>query len=246
MAAESLRALLASVGLLNAARALENDQRQLRFRLRRRLSGADRRMASTYLREATTPKLQIGCGANVLPGWLNTDRYPDAKAVMHLDATQRFPLPDDAFERVFSEHMIEHVPFADAVAMLRECRRVMRKGGRIRIATPDLAFLIDLCRRDPSQLQRRYLEWSTQTFISGAPYADPTFVVNNFMRAWGHAFIHDERSLRSAFEQAGFTQIVRCDVGTSADPAFRNLENESRMPAGFLRLETMVLEGAKP
>jgi predicted SAM-dependent methyltransferase len=246
MAADSLRALLASFGLLNAARALQNDQRQLRFRLGRRLSGADRRMASGYLRDATAPKLHIGCGANVLPGWLNTDRYPEANGVMHLDATRRFPLPDDAFDRAFSEHMIEHVSFADAVAMLRECHRVMRKGGRIRIATPDFAFLLDLCRRDPSELQRRYIEWSTQTFVAGAPYADATFVVNNFMRDWGHAFIHDERSLRSAFEQAGFAQIVRSDVGTSTDPAFRNLENESRMPPGFLRLETIVLEGAKP
>jgi hypothetical protein len=71
-------------------------------------------------------------------------------------------------------------------------------------------------------------------------------VVNNFMRNWGHAFIYDERSLRIAFAQAGFAQIVRGEVGTSADPEFFNLENESRMAPGFVRLESIVLEGTKP
>jgi hypothetical protein len=45
---------------------------------------------------------------------------------------------------------------------------------------------------------------------------------------------------------AGFTNIVRCDLQESEDPALRKLENEARLPLAFLRLETLTLEGAKP
>jgi hypothetical protein len=46
-------------------------------------------------------------------------------------------------------------------------------------------------------------------------------------------------------EKAGFTKIVRCDLSESKDGALRNLENEKRMPKGFLKLESLTLEGTK-
>ena len=46
-------------------------------------------------------------------------------------------------------------------------------------------------------------------------------------------------------KQVGFTNIVKCDLGESEDPELCNLENEKRLPAGLLRLETVTLEGIK-
>ena len=54
--------------------------------------------------------LHIGCGNHVLPNWWNTDLVPYSSHVMGMDATGRFPFPDESFDRVYSEHMIEHVP----------------------------------------------------------------------------------------------------------------------------------------
>ena len=245
MASESglVRRALGAVGLLNGLRTVARDQRQLRMRLRRRIAGTDRRLVASYLRDCQEARLHVGCGSHVLAGWLNCDAEPADDGIGYLDATRPFPLPAGAFGRVFSEHMIEHVPFAGGVAMLRECRRVLRTGGRIRIATPDLAFLLDLARGGLSDLQRQYVEWSTREFIAGAPYADPAFVLNNFMRDWGHAFIHDERSLRHALGEAGFVDVIRCPLLDSPDPTLRGLENAARMPPGFLALESLVLEG---
>ena len=48
-----------------------------------------------------------------------------------------------------------------------------------------MPFLIDLYRNDKSDLQNQYIEWSSRTFIADAPYADDTFVINNFFRDWG-------------------------------------------------------------
>jgi hypothetical protein len=65
------------------------------------------------------------------------------------------------------------------------------------------------------------------------------------VRDWGHQFIYDEKTLRLSLERAGFTNIVRCDLNHSEIDSFKNLENESRLPAGFLKLETLTLEGTK-
>jgi predicted SAM-dependent methyltransferase len=213
---------------------------------RRWLRGVDRSVTERYLQGHEVRKLHLGCGRNLLDGWLNSDFFPKSPAVLHLDARGRFPFADSQFDYVFSEHMIEHIAYADGAAMLRECFRVLRPGGTLRISTPDLAFLIDLHRGDRSQLQSDYIRWATEKFVKGAPYADYSFVINNFVRRWGHLFIYDEKTLGAAFTAAGFSTVMRCALNDSDDPALRNLENEKRLPKGFLRLETMTLQGGKP
>ena len=71
------------------------------------------------------------------------------------------------------------------------------------------------------------------------------FVINNFVRDWGHLFIYDEKILRFSLEQAGFSNVIRCELNTSADEGLRDLEFEPRLPPGFLRLETMTLEATR-
>ena len=129
--------------------------------------------------------------------------------------------------------------------MLTECHRVLRPNGTLRIATPDLAFLVDLYRSNKSELQQYYVKWTTDTFIAAAPYYEDTFVINNFVRDWGHQFIYDEKVLRYSLEKVGFRDIRKCDLNNSEDKELINLENENRYPPGFLRLETLILEGTK-
>ena len=131
---------LARVGLdALAARAYWRAYGTLRF---------NSRIAKRVLADADEPKLQLGCGSHPLDGWLNTDASPRAADVMRLNAARPFPFPDDAFAYVYSEHMIEHVSFRSAERALAESFRVLVPGGKIRVSTPDLAFLIDLWRRD--------------------------------------------------------------------------------------------------
>ncbi len=224
----------------------------------------DSRVAKRYLTEAHEPKLHIGCGSNLLDGWLNSDLLPRSANVMRLDAKRRFPFAANTFAYTYSEHMIGSLSFSEAAVMLGECLRVLAPGGKVRITTLDLAFLIDLYGQKRSALQDRYIEWRLPFYFNNfikerdveytkwASTNVPTagiagFAINNLMRAGKIQFVYDEPILRRLLENAGFSNIVRCDRNQSDDAALRCLAHSRlRMPEGFLAMESLTLEGSKP
>jgi predicted SAM-dependent methyltransferase len=200
-----------------------------------------------YLATAETPKLHLGSGTNPLEGWLNTDLRPGRPGTVLLDARERFPLPDRAFDFVFAEHMIEHLSLADGIACLQECLRVLRPGGRIRVATPSLERLTALFAADQNDEQRQYVAWATDRFLPQLGVYEPGFVLNNFFRSWGHSFIYDPRTLAYALERAGFEEPRELEPGRSESPELAGLEGHGRLigsePNAF---ETIVLEARRP
>lgn len=196
-----------------------------------------------------TKKLHLGCGSNFLPSWTNTDYPPKNDSVIQLDATQSFPFDDNTFDYVFSEHMIEHISFEGGLSMIKESYRVLKSGGKIRLSTPDLKFLIDLHQNPTKEINQKYINWAVDMFWGNKIYL-PGMVFNNFVRNWGHAFIYDTDTLSYSLTAAGFKNITTCKIGESNDLDLKNLENETRrvrkgMPSGFLQLETFTLEGTK-
>ncbi len=216
------------------------------FNISRKFTGTDRKIIKDYFNNNRIRKLHIGCGKVSLNGWLNSDYLPESKKILRLDATKPFPFKNNEFDYVFSEHMIEHVYYQQGLKMLSECFRVLNPKGKLRISTPDLSFLIDLYRSDKSELQVEFIKHCTDKTIKYAPYYEDTFVINNYMRAWGHKFIYDEKTLRFLFEKLGFIEITKFNVCESEDVALQNLENVSRKPPGLIGLESFVLEGMKP
>jgi predicted SAM-dependent methyltransferase len=214
-------------------------------RVGRDVAGVDKRIIDQYLDRHSVKKLHLGCGHHPLVHWLNTDLSPRIRNVVAVDVTRKFPFPAETFDYVFSEHMIEHISYTQGHAMLRECFRILKPGGKIRVSTPDLAFLIDMYAKPKSELQDRYIKWVTESFIRHAPACEDVFVINNFVRDWGHTFIYDEKTLKASLEMAGFKNISRCGLNESDDKNLRYLENESRMPPGFVRLESLTLEASR-
>jgi predicted SAM-dependent methyltransferase len=222
---------------------------RVRQRLRQALGRVGRgRQIDAYLRDHDVRKLQLGTGANVREGWLNTDIHDFRRTgeVVFMDARERFPLPDASFDVVYSEHMLEHLPYADGQQCLRECVRVLRPGGRIRVATPSLERLIRLYDPELDDVQRRYIRWSVDEFVPGACAYLPGFVLNNFLRDWGHEFVYDRDTLRHALETSGFVDVEESSVGESRDPRLAELERHLSEAPEFNAYETIVFEARRP
>ena len=237
----NLRRFASLVGVVRAVRGLRGDLQILRGRLRQRPQLA------AYLAGHPVCKLHLGCGANLLPGWLNTDLLPWNDSVMFLDATAPFPLPDASVDYLFSEHMIEHVSHADGLAMLRECSRVLKPGGVLRIATPDLCRLVSLLTQPAGAAQVDYLREATDRFLSHSRRYRPGLVLNHAISAFGHRFIYDAETLRDALVDAGFERIHAVQRGISSHGELSGLERHAVVTGEAIdRFETMLVEATKP
>ena len=212
-----------------------------RARMRRECIGAYAAYA-----ERSPQCLHIGAEIFAIPGWFNTDLDPRGKGIYYLDATLPFPFPSGSFDFVFSEHMIEHIPFGDGLKMLAECRRILKPGGVIRTATPNLRNIVSLLSK--SNGNQDYLDWAVEQFkLPKAPYPKAPGVVNHFFRAWGHQFIYDPEMLQTALQQAGFEKIIHCDIGASRHAPLRRLERHGQRWTPWINeFETMILEATVP
>lgn len=179
--------------------------------------------------------LNIGCGKVKLAGFINIDLEPGGD--IQCDITQGLPYEDKTIDGIYSEHFIEHLSQRDNVAFLRECRRVLKPGGRVRIATPDLDELIhqyaDNNWRQPWLRQYGY-EW----ICNRAEY------LNISMREWGHSWVVNEEELCRLANLAGLESPQRCTLNKSSDSRMTNLETraESTLIMEFFKRVDVVTE----
>ena len=82
--------------------------------------------------------LNLGCGRNPLPGWVNVDiaATPGVDVVADLDACRATPLPfaDNSVSQMRMEHVLEHI--RDTLALMQELHRIAEPGGRLVIRSP--------------------------------------------------------------------------------------------------------------
>lgn len=217
------------------------DMRVMVWRTKRRGRIAD------YLHTNTITKLQLGTSNNVLDGWLNTDIFVNHGRVVYMDATKRFPLDDDTFDYIVAEHIIEHVEYEAAQVMLRECFRVLKPRGRVRLATPDLKVLLALHAEEKTDAQRYYVDWIIGRLMPEVQECQDVFVINNAFRAWGHQFLYDQNALHHALYSSGFRDIKFYKPGNSEDPMLKSLESHGKEIGSeeINQFETIVVEGQK-
>lgn len=82
--------------------------------------------------------LNLGCGTRFHPDWVNLDIHPQAPEVKKWNLQSDLPFPEASFDVVYHSHVLEHFSRADGLRLLQSCRRVLRKGGIVRVAVPDL------------------------------------------------------------------------------------------------------------
>jgi SAM-dependent methyltransferase len=185
-----------------------------------------------YLASTTSPKLHLGCGPRVAPGWLNADKF-HADADIYLNAYRPLPFADDTFAIVFAEHMIEHLRIDKVGFFLGEVRRVLKPGGLFRVSCPDLglfiakytagddAFFAPILSHFQGKLEKtkdaRY--WVVRT--SGGALMSRAYFHH-------HRWMYDFGTLRACLADVGFQRIEQQSFRQSVSSEAAALDNPDR------------------
>ncbi|MBL8122094.1 methyltransferase domain-containing protein [Candidatus Saccharibacteria bacterium] len=165
--------------------------------------------------------LNVGCGTDYKKGWVNIDNNSDnniKKLDLNHDLRNPLPYKDNSVDFIFNEHFFEHLTVDEGQAAMREFMRVLRPGGVMRIAMPDL-----------SQSVAVYLDkkWKDRDFIKkfGMDFIQtPAELLNMSFRWWGHQWLYDWEELERRLKQAGYENIKQCKFKKSNHSELCNLE----------------------
>jgi predicted SAM-dependent methyltransferase len=212
-----------------------------------------KRVIGDYLKSNEVKKIQIGCGKNLLEGWLNTD-LNNTDTVAYLDAGEPFPMEAETFDFIYSEHLFEHLNVEQQINMLNEGYRILKKGGIMRIAMPNLKFLYNIYVNPSTPAHIDYVNHSVSSYPCLKSVFESVhnkeehyiYVINNFFKAWGHQMIHDFSSIEKLALQCNYKVVRQCKVGESQVSFLQNIEKHGNaIPERINLLETMVVEIVK-
>jgi hypothetical protein len=191
---------------------------------------------SRSLRTAERPiKLEIG-GLTPRDGWVITN--VNAVTRNYLDATRRWPLEDGAVSHVYADNVIEHIPLAAARVMLAEAYRCLQPGGVIRLITPDIRTHVEMYLSGSAPLDsaagRHYRDL-------GLVVEHPIDMIRIPIGAFGHhtGYVYDFDTLDEELKRAGFHSAVRCELGTSQNAAFADLDQRGHEGGAQIAVEAI-------
>jgi predicted SAM-dependent methyltransferase len=226
-------------------------------------------------------RVHLGCSLITPPNWVNVDgswnakhaKHPVLRRPLHLlhvtesdkikiqwnskilihDLRKRLPFRDGSASAIYSSHVLEHMYYDNGQRLIRECSRVLEKGGVLRPVVPDLHTIV-----------REYLGehpfWESSNGANHVPPADQMNVRllmkskspqsgNLFSRLYGswmdfhsHKWMYDANSLIHHMESAGFVEVRQMNLHESRIPEIEQVEDPSRVLEG----EGICIEGVKP
>jgi hypothetical protein len=157
-------------------------------------------------------KLDLGAGRQSPDGYMPLGRD-------HGSEIFPLPFPDSSIDAVRASHCLEHFPHAQIPDVLAEWVRVLKPGGRLRIAVPDFA-----------KIAKRYQEGAvqpTEAYIMGGQVDASDF----------HKALFDEPTLSKLLSAAGLLLIRRWHSEIEGDcaalPISLNLEGAKPHRAGM-------------
>jgi len=130
------------------------------------------------------------------------------------------PFTDESIDFVYSSHLLEHFFREEAKLFLTDIYRSMKKGGRIRLAVPDLEIAL-----------RHYYQGEKELALSFFFTASHAGVFD------AHRYMYDFDLLRELLESVGFRNVVRYSFQEGLVPDLETLDNRPE--------ETLYTEATK-
>jgi predicted SAM-dependent methyltransferase len=169
--------------------------------------------------------VHLGCGFKYLDGLINTDGNLFRKIDLWLDLRNRLPFPDKSCKLVYSSHTVEHLFPYEAIALLKEIRRVLADDGIARIAVPSMEYAMEIARGAHVE------DWPRR-------FADPVSQAVNYLFCDGqHKYAYNFDILASFARECGFRQVVNYSQEHGVAPKQYGAVTVGNEPAGSLVVE---------
>lgn len=92
-------------------------------------------------------KLHLGCGKNLLDGYVNIDKYVEHDKVHNFDILN-LPFSESTVVEILAEHVVEHLSFVEEKLFFYEAKRVLVTGGLLKIEVPDMEWVFsEFCKQ---------------------------------------------------------------------------------------------------
>ena len=181
-------------------------------------------------------KLNLGCGPVQPDGWTNVDNSYRArlatkapvinniltatkllpqtefkKGLKSVDLEKRLPWKDNSIDAIYGGEMLEHFTEEKGNELLKECFRILRPQGVLRMRVPDngefwgnyLRELAEIKSTPRNQWNDSHSRWIRMFFDDICTGFKPGYAGHY------HRWMFDEVSLCIAFERAGFSSVSK-------------------------------------
>ncbi|MCB0404513.1 MAG: methyltransferase domain-containing protein [Bdellovibrionales bacterium] len=166
-------------------------------------------------------------------GWIAEEQWlRDWSGVRWRDLKRGLPYADNCVSKIYSSHFLEHLPPQNAKELLRECFRVLKRDGVMRVVVPDLLYHAEKYVRDTKKaLNRSQLDrHAHQTFMNTVA----GFYVDGGRPGREHCYMYDLPALVCLLQEIGFRSIERCHFQQGNDNELAALDSR---PDESLHLE---------
>lgn len=202
-------------------------------------------------------------------GTLSENRYQNLLRVdpeiVFWDLRKGIPFLDEAFDVVYHSHLLEHIDKDLVPSLLKECYRVLKRRGFVRIVVPDLLTIINLYTKSLSKLESRdesgfkdhqlaidrLFDQLVRKVPTGRKHQHPVVrTIERLLRgdtsktAELHRWMYDKYSLEELMSNAGFKDIREESPFTSRINGWRqfNLDNND---SSAYKPDSLYMEGVK-
>jgi SAM-dependent methyltransferase len=176
-------------------------------------------------------RLNIGCGKFPRPGWINLDNKVRPGVDCVADLRGDLPFADGSVDYAVAIHVLPHIRLDGLTAALGRIRRILKPGGVLRLALPDLEKALDAFRRgDAAYFAVPDARWKSL----GAKLVAQIVWHNDLQTP----FTFD--LAKEALEKAGFDGAARC--------AFRETRSRFReiVDCDNREAESFFVEASRP
>jgi predicted SAM-dependent methyltransferase len=175
-------------------------------------------------------RLNLGSGERPLPGFVNVDTLADAPHVdVVADVTQPLPFEDGCAELIYAVHLLEHVATERVPAVLADWRRVLRPGGVLMLAVPDLDAIARILMERSGWFTPPHAPWLGA--IYGGQKDEWDFHKTGFTAPW-LAYLLSNAGFGEVRRLDRFDEVGIPDASVSALPFGVNISLNMRAVAG--------------